>query len=283
MRYTGLTILLVVFAFACGGGGDNKPDNPVARAGKYYLDDADLRAVLPKNINSNDSALLAKSYVERWMKDNLLVDKAEDEDVDNVNIDKMVESYRKSLLLAAYQKKYLQQTLDTIVNDKEVDLFYKQNQQNFQLKSNIVRVRYVKLGKKAPNMPKVKAWCQSDKPADRKQLESYCLDHAENYYLDDNSWLLYDDLLKEIPLKNYGDAGLSAPRFVELEDSSYVYFVNIKAFQTKETASPVGFVKESIKDIILNKRKTKLLLDLENKLYKDAVGSNDVEIYSNKK
>lgn len=272
----------MVLASACGMGGSDKPEKPVARAGKYYLDELELRTVLPKNISSADSALFAKSYIERWLKDNLLVDKAEDEGVDDANIDKMVESYRKSLLLAAYQKKYIKLNLDTIVSDKDIDQYYKSNQQIFQLQSNIVRVRYVKLGKKAPNMPKVKVWCQSDKPADRKQLESYCLDHAENYYLDDNSWLLYDDLLKEIPLKNYGDAGLNAPRFIELEDSAFVYFVNIKAFQTKETASPVGFVKENIKDIILNKRKTKLLLEMENKLYKEAVGNSDVEIFSNK-
>lgn len=282
MRYTGIIILIAFFASACGSGGGSKPDKPVARAGKYYLDEVELRTILPKNINSADSAIFAKNYIERWLKDNLLVDKAEDEGVDDVNIDKMVESYRKSLLLAAYQKKYLKQNLDTIVSDKDVEQYYKSNQQIFQLQSNIVRVRYVKLGKKAPNMAKVKTWCQSDRPADRKLLESYCLDHAENYYLDDNSWLLYDDLLKEIPLKNYGDAGLNAPRFVELEDSAYVYFVNIKAFQTKETASPVGFVKESIKDIILNKRKTKLLQDMENNLYKEAVGNSDVEIFSNK-
>jgi hypothetical protein len=273
---------MVVFAFGCGGGGGSKPDKPVARAGKYYLDEVTLRGILPKNISAADSAVLAKNYIERWMKDNLLVEKAEDDGVDDVNIDKMVEDYRKSLLMAAYQKKYIKQSLDTIVSDKDVEQYYKANQQNFRLQSNIVRVRYVKLGKKAPNIPKVKTWCQSDKPTDRKALESYCLDHAENYYLDDNSWLLYDDLLKEIPLKNYGDAGLNAPRFVELEDSAFVYFVNIKAFQTKETASPVGFVKESIKDIILNKRKTKLLLEMENKLYKEAVGNSDVEIYSNK-
>lgn len=275
--------ILIAILFAACGPGSEKPDNPVARAGKYYLDESEVRAILPKNISAKDSALLVKSYIERWQKDHLQVDKAESDGVGDVNIDKMVEAYRKSLLMAAYQRVYLNSKLDTIVTDKDIEAYYKSNQENFQLKSNIVRVRYVKLGKKAPTIDKVKNWTKSDKPADLKQLEKYCVDHAENYFLDDSAWLLYDDLLKEIPLRNNGNDGLSAPRFVELSDSAFVYFVNIKAFQTKESSSPVGYVKGNIKDIILNKRKAKLLADMENALYKEAVGSSDVEIIDTKK
>ena len=141
----------------------------------------------------------------------------------------------------------------------------------------------VTLSKKAPTIEKVKNLTRSDRPADLKQLEKYCVDNAENYYLDDASWLLFDDLLKEIPLKGYAPAELATPRFIELEDSAFVYFVNIKAFQTKETASPVSYVKEPIKNIILNKRKTKLLQQMEEELYKASVGDGSVEFYTGEK
>lgn len=281
VRIVVLSILSGILLCACGSG--DKPVKPVAQVGKYYLEESQLRSVIPQGVKGADSALLAKGYIDRWIKDHLLIEKANDEKVDNVNIDKMVEDYRNSLLLAAYQQKYIKEKLDTLVGDKEVEQYYRANLQNFQLKSNIVQVRYVKLGKKAPNIPKVKQWVQSNRPADRKQLENYCADHAENYFLDDNSWLLFDDLLKEIPLKNINAQGFTGPRFVEMEDSAFVYFVNIKAFQTKEAPSPVGYVKGAIREIILNKRKTKLLKQLEDNMYKEALDNGDFEILSEKK
>lgn len=278
-----LYIILPVFSlllFACGGG---KADKPVAKVGKYYLEEATIRTLVPKGTKGADSVALVKGYIDRWIKDHLVLAKAEDGGVDNVNIDRMVDDYRNSLLLAAYQEKYLKEKLDTIVTDKEIEQYYRLNQQNFQLKSNIVQVRYVKLGKKAPTIDKAKQWCQSTRPADRKLLENYCINNAENYFLDDNSWLLFDDLLKEIPLKNIGEQAFNNPRFVEMEDSAFVYFVNIKAFQTKEAASPVGYVKGPIRDIILSKRKTKLLKEMEDNLYKEALSNEGFEIYGEQK
>ncbi len=281
MRILLISAVFSLALFACGG--SNKGDKPVANVGKYYLDETTLRALVPKGVKGADSTALVKGYIDRWIKDHLVIEKAEDEGVDNVGIDKAVEEYRKSLLMAAYQEKYLKEKLDTLVGDKEIEQYYRANQQNFQLKSNIVQVRYVKLGKKAPTIDKVKAWCQSSRPADRKLLENYCATHAENYFLDDNAWLLFDDLLKEIPLKNIGEQGFNNPRFVEMEDSAFVYFVNIKAFQTKETTSPIGFVKAPIRDIILSKRRTKLLKTMEDNLYKEALGDGGFEIYGQQK
>lgn len=274
-------VLSAMLLLACGGG--NKAEKPVASVGNYYLEESELRTIVPRGTKPADSTILVKAYIDRWIKDHLQVQLAEDEGIDNVNIDRMVTEYKNSLLLAAYQEKYLKEKLDTIVGDKEIEQYYRANLQNFQLKSNIVQVRYVKLGKKAPSIEKVKQWTQSNRPADRKQLENYCGDHAENYFLDDNAWLLFDDLLKEIPLKNMGEQGFSTPRFVEMEDSAYVYFVNIKAFQTKETPSPVGYVKGPIREIILNKRRTKLLKQMEDNLYKEALGNKDFEIYTEDK
>ncbi|UPT66777.1 MAG: hypothetical protein M0D57_20475 [Sphingobacteriales bacterium JAD_PAG50586_3] len=129
-----MIICILVFAFGCGSGG-NKPDKPVARAGKYYLDEVELRTILPKNINSADSALFAKNYIERWAKDNILIDKAEDEGIDDVNIDKMVENYRKQLLLAAYQKNTLKLTWILLLAIRMLTSITKVTSKYFSLKA----------------------------------------------------------------------------------------------------------------------------------------------------
>ena len=119
---------------------------------------------------------------------------------------------------------------------------------------------------------------------DREQLASYCHQFASNFYLDDSSWLLFDDLLKEIPIQTYNkELFLQNNRFVEVSDSLSNYFVNIKGFKIKNSLSPLAFEKDNIKNIILNKRKLLLITKMKEDVYNDAANTNKIEIYSDDK
>ena len=119
---------------------------------------------------------------------------------------------------------------------------------------------------------------------DREQLSSYCHQFAINFYLDDSSWLLFDDLLKEIPIQTYNkELFLQNNRFVEVSDSLNDYFVNIKGFKIRNSLSPLAFEKENIKNLILNKRKLELITKMKEEVYNDAVNSKKIEIYPNEK
>jgi hypothetical protein len=115
---------------------------------------------------------------------------------------------------------------------------------------------------------------------DREQLAGYCHQFAENFYLDDNSWLLFDDLLKEIPIQTYNkELFLQNNRFVEVVDSLHNYFLNIKGFKIRNSLSPLSFEKENIKNIILNKRKLELIMKMKQDVYNDALNNKKIEIY----
>ena len=109
---------------------------------------------------------------------------------------------------------------------------------------------------------------------------NFCQKYAVNYFLDDESWLLFNDLLKEIPIKTYNQENyLQNNRYIEIKDSLYSYFLNIKGFRIKESLSPINFEKDNIKKIIINKRKVKLINDIHDKIYQDAVKHKDFEIF----
>ena len=70
---------------------------------------------------------------------------------------------------------------------------------------------------------------------------------------------------------------------MEVSDSLNHYFVNIKGFKIRNSLSPLGFEKENIKNIILNKRKLQLINKMIEDVYNDAANANKIEIYSNDK
>jgi hypothetical protein len=273
-----IVFVFLVFIVAC----KSSPEpgkKAVARVYDSYLYVKDLDGKLPANISQADSSVLIKEYIDNWIKQQLLIKQAEknlsDEDKD---FTKQLEDYRNSLLIYKYESRLIQQSLDTLIKDNEISDYYEKNKSNFELKENIVKVIYVKIPKSVP-MTVPKLYIGSDKPADRKKLQDFCVKYAVNYYLDDQNWLLFNDILKEIPINTYNqEEYLKNNRTIEIRDSTYSYLLNIKGFMIKEGLSPLSFEKKNIRDIIINKRKLKLINDMQQDVYSNAVKKGAFEI-----
>ncbi|MFA6923759.1 MAG: hypothetical protein WC223_05835 [Bacteroidales bacterium] len=276
--------LITLFIFSCSYFKKEKNNEVVARVYDKYLDKSNLLNIVPQNTKSKDSEIIVRNYINSWIKLNLLLHKAEENlTKEQKNFDVQLEDYRNSLITYAYEKELVRQKLDTVVTEEQIKDYYNKNEKDFLLKDNIVKVLYVKTPLKAPALLKVKAWCKSNNPKDRMLLEEYCRENAENYFLDDQSWLLFDDVLKEIPIKTYDQENyLMNHTFIEIQDAESNYFINIKGFKIKESISPLSFEKENVKNIIINKRKIDLINEMEKQVLKDAFKNKDFEIYDKK-
>lgn len=252
----------------------------VARADQAVLYLDDLKDIVPLGTNSKDSAEMIRNFVDNWVRESLVIQKAENNlTEEQKNVEKQLQDYRNSLITYIYEKELVNQKLDTVVSPEEVEAYYTKNQNDFQLRDNIVKVVYVKVSKKAPGIDKLRKWYQSDNMKDREQLASYCHQFASNFYLDDNSWLFFDDLLKEIPIQTYNkELFLQNNKAVEVSDSLYNYFLAIKGFKVRNSISPLSFETENIRNIILNKRKLELISKMKEDVYNDAANNKKIEI-----
>jgi hypothetical protein len=260
---------------------DSSKKDAIAKAYDYILYPEDLAGIVPEGASRTDSISIVKNYIDNWIRHKSVLHKAENNlDDEKKNVQDQLEEYRNSLVTYAYETELIRQKLDTNISESEINAFYKNHPQNFELKDNIIKVIYLKLNKKSPKLDKVKEWYKSTSPKDRKLLEDYCHQYALNYFLDDKTWLLFDDLLKEIPIKTYDkEQFLKNNRQVEIEDSSLIYLVNIQGFMIKNSLSPLSFERKNIISMIMNERKLKLIDDMEQNAYEEAKKSGDVEIY----
>ena len=258
------------------------PPHAIARAYNSYLFTSDITDIVPRGVSKEDSMHLVEKFINNWIHEKLTVYKAEQNlTEEQKDVNKQLEEYRNSLITYSYEKELVKQKLDTVVGDDEIEKYYNDNNSNFELKDNIIKVLYVKTSKGAPDIPKLKKWYKSEDEKDRISLEGYCHKYAENFYLNDDTWLLFDDILKEVPIETYNkELFLKNNRFVELEDSVHLYLINIKGFKIKNTLSPLSFEKENIRKIIINKRKLQLINKMKQDVYQSALKNNDFEIYT---
>ncbi len=280
MFRTIIICLLAVTLFSCHSK-KNGDENPLARVGDVYLYPSDLQTLYAPGMSAKDSINIRKKYIEKWVKKQLLLQKAElNLTADQKDVSQELDDYRASLLIYKYEDMLLHQQMDTVVKDNEIQDYFEQHSANFVLNQPAFRGLYIKLQKSSPYQEKVKNWYRSDKEADMKDLENYCIQYARKYDYFNDEWIYFEPISKQLPTKPADmDAFLRNNRYVEEQDSTYNYYLNIKEYKLAGSVAPINLVQDDIRRIILNKRKMKLLEDLENDIYNNAYNKDKFDIY----
>jgi hypothetical protein len=261
----------------------NKPvqEKPLARVYDLYLYPSDLDTRIPGGVSSEDSLRISRRLIEEWVREKLLLKSAEQNlSEEQKNVEKQLEEYRSSLLTFKYKQKLLSQNLDTMVSDLDLQSYYDQNSSNYILDNDVVKLNYVKVAIDAPQISDVKRWYKSEMPEDLDLLEKYCIKYAANYMIQGEQWFRFSNLMDATPLKITNPSQyLNSNKNIEINDSSFYYFIHIIDRVKEGQVAPLNLVKDDIRSVIINKRKIRFIEDLENSVYQDGRAKNKVEIY----
>lgn len=262
----------------------NGKEEPIARAFDKYLYKSDLENLIPAGATASDSLLLVNNYIDNWIRQNVILQKAESNlSDDEKNVEDQLQKYRSTLITYIYQRELIKEKLDTVVSAIDIEKYYSENQSNFQLHENIIKFLFVKVDLKAPKLNKLREWYKSTSLKDRALLEDYCYQFATDYFLNDNEWISFDQLVKKTGIKTYNkEEYLQNNRTIEITDSTNITFVYIKDYKIKDSLSPLSFEMDNIRNLIINKRKLQLVQEMEKAAYQKALKENDFEIYKKK-
>jgi hypothetical protein len=284
LKSTFLTFLSL--CLICSGCNKNDDQGAIlAEVGDKKLTINDLMEVIPDNSNSADSIALSERYIQDWIMEQLVINKAEEGlSEDKKNFDLLIENYRKSLLTHTYEQEWIRQKLDTTISEEEIEKYYNDNEKNFQLKDYIVKVKFSAIASDSKNINALKKLFYSEKPEDLVKWEQLCVDIGVSYYFDEDHWMLWDEFIKQVPLEVYDvEAFLKKKKTVELEKDNNLYFIAITDYQLSGSRSPLSFERDKIRSMILNRRKLQLLDDMRRDLYAKATQDNVIKTYFGKK
>jgi hypothetical protein len=279
-------ILLLVFLLAivlqgCSSKPKATENLPVARVLDQYLYQADLQGVFPSGLSPEDSSSMARDFIEKWIRNQLMLNKAEINLSDaEKDVEQQINSYRSSLLIYAYEQSYLRQNLDTLVTDTEIEAYYKENKSNFVMGNTLIKGLFIKVPDTAQELYKVRQWYRSDEPESIKALEGYCFRYASVFDHFNDGWITLNEVLGMMPASAVQqESALLSRRYYEGRDSAFYYFLHLKEIAASGTVSPLDIVKNDVHSIILNKRKIKLINELETSIYSDAQNHEHFNIY----
>jgi hypothetical protein len=253
----------------------------VARVNDTYLYKNDLTAIFTKDINKKDSITLVTNYINNWIKQQLLLSKAQlNLESKKDEFEDLVKQYREDLFINSYKEAVVKQYLDTIITEDDIDQFYLNNNEIFKLNEELIKVKYIKIGKEDSNKNAILKLFKSANNKDLEKLKEKAL-FMKSHHLNDSIWVKYSDLINEIPVLKTEDKQqlLKKDNFIQKEDSLSLYLVTIKKVLQSDEIAPKSYITPAIKQMILHQRKLLLLRNIEETLIKDATKKQQFEIY----
>lgn len=283
MRKSALHILFLALSMtACNS--FLAKDEPIAKVGEHLLTMKELSGHVPDYLDDTDSALWAEDYIKKWVQRELLHLKAEENlKAELKDVSKELEEYRNSLIVYRYKNELVKEKMDTAVSDANIQKYFTEHRESFILNRNIVKAIYIKIPVQVSNPDNIKDLCMTENKEKQAKLNEYCMSYAKAYDRFNDQWVAADMVLKNIPavIKDQ-DQFLERNRFVETTDINYYYIVYIRDYRLSGSISPIEYVQNDIRNLILSKQKIEFLKQIEKDIYKEGIDKNKVKLYKTK-
>ena len=282
MKFLIQLFLVAMLVSSCDYFKAPKEPKAIARVGKKYLYQEDILDLVPKGTSKNDSIAIVKSFIDRWATQQLLFEASErnlsNEKVASFNV--LMEQYKVDLYTKAYLEELVIKQVDTVVTDEQIENYYLKNKQYFKNASELVKMRYINLVKENPKFAKIKAKFSSFTKKDRKELEQLAV-QFKSYAFNDSIWVDINQVYEKLPFLNIENKNkyISSGINFQYPDSTTIWLVKVNKVLPKDSATPLEFLKPTIKQIIINNRKLELVNTIEKEITNDAINDKKYEIY----
>lgn len=275
---TGTALMLIN---SCSQSQEESINNPIVTVDTHVLTIGELNKAIPKELSTTDSVALAEDYISRWVKTKLMLRQAEiNLTPDEKNVEQQLQDYRTSLLVHLYQQKILEQKHSPLITSREIETYYREMRDNFNLQENIIKGIFIKVPKGAPNQDQLRRWYRAKEGEDLVSLEAYCFQNAKKYEVFAENWIPFRRINSTLPEPiNNEERFLQYTKNYETEDSTYNYYLAIHEFMLSGNTAPLNYVEDRVKAILLNKKRGEFILRLEHDLYEEALRDKIVKFH----
>ncbi|MBQ9213650.1 MAG: hypothetical protein IJ150_06900 [Bacteroidales bacterium] len=257
---------------------------PLVKVYDSYLYYEDLGDLIPHGSTPEDSTQKIKSYIEVWAKQQLMIKKAElnlnDEQKDVKN---KLEEYRNNLLIYRYKDEFIAQNLDTVITQKQAQDFFGDHQEDFKLNSPMVRAIVMQIPDNSTLLRDAKKLINYLNTEDSVALRDFAQTKALRFNDFGNRWITIYQACQDLPeIINEKNDLLKTHGLVTFKEDDNIWLLKIRDFIPTGGKMPFEIAESTIKRIIINSRKTKLITDLESNIYNKAITDGNLEYFSDK-
>lgn len=274
------SLCIIAFTSTCGSSSSNSDDQDqlIAKAYNKSLFASELHDLIVPGTSSTDSAQIANAYIEKWIREAVLMHEAEKYVPKDLNIDELVRDYRASLIRHNYEKLLVENNLDSTITQAELQAHYEEHKEEYKLRSPILNCHFIKIPKPVEQQEDIQKWWKSDNEEDFKKLVDFCSRNAALYLLNDSLWYELKEISVHLPKGELTANNYRSKRNITKEDDNFIYFLRILDTTPAGDYPPLEYIEDRAGKVILHKRKNRMLEQKREEMYEVATSKNQVKV-----
>jgi len=277
--YIAFLVLPLLFLFSCKDGFNFNRDTKdpiIAKVGEKNLFKSQIAELIHPGTSPTDSAAIVDGYIENWIRENLMILEAEKNVAADINLNKLVDDYRSSLLVYNFEKRLVDQMLDTIITMDEKRDYYESFKNQYLLSHPIFKCVIAKVSSKASGLKDIK---NALGKADMTESIFLIKEKAVYHHLDTAKWMTIEDLESLLPKGMIEISELSGGKVFQKKEKDYEYFVKIITYYDEKRIPPFDYIEGKIIKTILSERKIELLKKYRQDLYDQGISDQKFEVF----
>lgn len=254
------------------------PDQVLAIFESKKLRYEEIEQSIPQPLQGSDSAQFVNNYIDRWIKDQILIKDANAHLRDIKELNQLVDTYRDELMMVRYEEQLFRDKLDTTISDAELRQYYNSNKSKYKLESTIFRFVFLKINKPAADSKSLDQMWNNLNVSNTSQFKRYCDNNADLCFLDAKRWYKWEDINNLIPAKFLKEGDLQTKLKRDFADFNYEYKIHFFEVVKPNEDPPLSFVRDQATQAILHRRKINLLDNYRSELYEKELKNKKIQI-----
>ena len=280
-RIWGAYLSLVLLAMSsCQQQVEHGGKTPLAQVGDHFLYREDMAQALPYGISGTDSVRFVKEFVQKWLEEQVLYEKAEHNVRGDEKIERMVAEYRRTLVMNNYEHMLLLQRMNEELTEEELQGYYNENKQLFILEEPVIKGVLIKVPLTSPGLKDLKRWYKEKTDEALEELEKYAFRNSVLYEYFYEHWVPVSELEGKI-IVNLAELSseFDKHRDIEVEDEEYCYLLHIDEYLLKGEEKPYDLARNEIINLLANKRKVEFMNNVKKDLYNQSMEMGRIKYY----
>jgi hypothetical protein len=260
---------------SCKGTANETKSSPIiVKIGNRVLTEEQISTMIHPSASSEDSAAIANAYVDKWVRDQLLMKEAVKLYATDIEIERLVDDYRENLLKYRLEEAIITARFDTTITYNELFAFYNENKRQFPLSEDLFRAVIINVPDDSKSKELLqKAWKAGEIEKIIRIADSFALTSS----LDTTLWMTWPEITK-LSTTKFDYPGNKNGRMQSKKDDNSEFFLKIIEKVDKGDLSPLAYIENQLILMLRHKRKKEIIEKYNEELYERALQQNEIQL-----